>query len=49
MKNQLADTWVCMLPSKYLYENYDLDTADRLKRECVYIQYSLAVWHGAGK
>lgn len=26
----VAETWVCMLPSKYLYENYSLDIADRL-------------------
>lgn len=25
-----AETWVCALPSKYLYEHYDLDTADYL-------------------
>lgn len=28
----VAETWVCMLPSKYLYENYSLDIADRLHR-----------------
>lgn len=28
----VAETWVCMLPSKYLYENYELDVADRLHR-----------------
>ena len=28
----VAETWVCMLPSKYLYENYNLDIADRLHR-----------------
>ena len=28
----VAETWVCMLPSKYLYENYELDIADRLHR-----------------
>lgn len=26
----IAETWICMLPSKYLYENYDLDIADHL-------------------
>lgn len=26
----VAETWICMLPSKYLYENYDLDIADHL-------------------
>lgn len=26
----IAKTWICMLPSKYLYENYDLDIADHL-------------------
>lgn len=26
----MAETWICMLPSKYLYENYDLDIADHL-------------------
>ena len=29
---ETAETWVCMLPSKYLYENYSLDIADRLHR-----------------
>lgn len=29
-KHNVAETWVCMLPSKYLYENYDLDIADKL-------------------
>ena len=29
-KHNVAETWVCMLPSKYLYEHYDLDTADKL-------------------
>lgn len=28
----MAETWVCMLPSKYLYENYEIDIADRLHR-----------------
>ena len=28
----VAETWVCMLPSKYLYEKYELDIADRLHR-----------------
>ena len=31
-KYAVAETWVCMLPSKYLYENYSLDIADRLHR-----------------
>ena len=26
----LAETWVCALPSKYLYEHYELDIADHL-------------------
>lgn len=26
----MAESWICMLPSKYLYENYDLDIADHL-------------------
>ena len=29
-KHNVAETWICMLPSKYLYEHYDLDTADKL-------------------
>ena len=29
-KHNMAETWVCMLPSKYLYEHYDLDIADKL-------------------
>jgi hypothetical protein len=29
-KHHMSEEWACMLPSKYLYENYDLDTADRL-------------------
>jgi len=29
-KYAVAEMWVCMLPSKYLYENYSLDIADRL-------------------
>lgn len=29
-KHRMSEEWVCMLPSKYLYENYDLDIADRL-------------------
>ena len=29
-KHNVAETWVCMLPSKYLYEHYDLDIADKL-------------------
>lgn len=31
-KYEVAETWACMLPSKYLYENYSLDIADRLHR-----------------
>lgn len=31
-KYAMAEDWICMLPSKYLYENYDLDTADHLHR-----------------
>lgn len=27
---RIAKEWVSILPSKYLYENYDLDTADKL-------------------
>ena len=29
-KHRLAEEWVSYLPSKYLYENYDLDTANKL-------------------
>ena len=29
-KHNVAETWICILPSKYLYEHYDLDMADRL-------------------
>lgn len=29
-KHQMSEIWVNALPSKYLYENYDLDIADRL-------------------
>ena len=29
-RNQMVEDWTSYLPSKYLYENYDLDTADRL-------------------
>ena len=29
-KNRVVEEWTSHLPSKYLYENYDLDTADRL-------------------
>lgn len=29
-KNYMAEEWVTILPSKYLYEKYDLDVADRL-------------------
>lgn len=31
-KYAMAEEWICMLPSKYLYENYDLDMADHLHR-----------------
>lgn len=31
-KYEVAEIWVCMLPSKYLYETYSLDIADRLHR-----------------
>ena len=29
-KNYMAEEWITILPSKYLYEKYDLDVADRL-------------------
>lgn len=29
-KEKIVKEWVSYLPSKYLYENYDLDTADML-------------------
>lgn len=29
-KNYMAEEWVTILPSKYLYEKYDLDIADRM-------------------
>lgn len=29
-KNRVVEEWTSHLPSKHLYENYDLDTADRL-------------------
>ena len=29
-KHNIVETWACMLPSKYLYEHYDLDIADKL-------------------
>lgn len=29
-KHSVAKAWACILPSKYLYEHYDLDTADKL-------------------
>ncbi len=29
-KNYMAEEWVTILPSKYLYEKYDLNVADRL-------------------
>lgn len=28
----VAETWVCMLPSKYLYETYSVDIADHLHK-----------------
>ena len=31
-KKQMVEDWTSYLPSKYLYENYDLDTADELHR-----------------
>ena len=30
MKTYLAKEWICMLSSKYLYEKYPLDVADKL-------------------
>ena len=29
-RNRIVKDWVTILPSKYLYENYDLDIADKL-------------------
>ena len=29
-RKQMVEEWTSYLPSKYLYENYDLDTADKL-------------------
>ena len=29
-KERITEMWTSYLPSKYLYENYDLDTADKL-------------------
>ena len=29
-RKQMVEDWTSYLPSKYLYENYDLDTADNL-------------------
>ena len=29
-KERIVEEWTSILPSKYLYENYDLDTADKL-------------------
>ena len=29
-RKQMIEDWTSFLPSKYLYENYDLDTADKL-------------------
>ena len=29
-KKQMVEDWTSYLPSKYLYESYDLDTADKL-------------------
>ena len=31
-KKQMVEDWTSYLPSKYLYENYDLHTADELHR-----------------
>ena len=31
-KYEVTEAWICTLPSKYLYENYELDIADRLHR-----------------
>ena len=31
-RKQMVEDWTSYLPSKYLYENYDLDTADGLHR-----------------
>lgn len=31
-KYKMAETWVCLLPSKYLYEHYDLDIAEHLHK-----------------
>lgn len=31
-RQHIIEEWVCILPSKYLYENYDLDTANNLHR-----------------
>ena len=29
-RKQMVEDWISYLPSKYLYENYDLETADKL-------------------
>ena len=29
-RKQMVEDWTSYLPAKYLYENYDLDTADKL-------------------
>jgi len=29
-KHRMSEEWACILPSKYLYETYDLDIADKL-------------------
>lgn len=31
-KNAIAEEWVCMLPSDYLYKHYPLEIADKLHR-----------------
>lgn len=31
-RQRIIEEWVCILPSKYLYENYDLNTANNLHR-----------------
>lgn len=39
-KGQMVEDWISHLPSKYLYENYDLDVADRLHvLELDYLSY----------
>ena len=39
-KERIVKVWTSHLPSKYLYENYDLDTADKLHNlELDYLSY----------